>query len=600
MRDVTSAVDSSNVSRGGWRKRSVTLQHRIASLPRRNWTDLVEETLPVLNAALCRDEAHYSLRPIQAVSIREALECGGVFVMADVGMGKTLISLLVGEVMQEERVLILVPNGDKAKTEDEFDEYRKAWRGIDGTKYKLFGYTDVSRWPKEGYSIQRLWGGLGPTLIICDEAEKLRRVHSDTGEASGLALQVNDFLAANPSCKLIALTATPDKSGVRDYAHILSWCLRDGSPLPREADEVAMWSSVIDKGDTTNARKVCIQMGIDPTDDLEVIRDAYHMRLKQTPGVLITDEGFQGPLSFECHLVEPPPLMVPHFHRARKLNQRPDGWDLSPDGPDEDEERKPDRITEGGVWACERQLALGFCYIADPVPPEPWMTARRMWFRAVRACLRDRDLGFYTALQVSQAAAQGLLKSAHQRAYEEWEKIRPSFEPGHRALWLDDSALDWCEAWGREAPGIIYVDHIAFGLELAKRTGWSYFQGKGVCGRRRIDKLYKLGTPASETVIAARAACGTGKNLQAWNRILFSAIPANNKDFQQNVGRIHRAGQWRPCKVDVLVGCKAHVESVAKVLDDAARQSQSIMKQKATTFPWEFPADIPEGVVFDD
>lgn len=575
-------------------------QHRIAALPRRDWTALVEETLPILNGALLKCGAEGSLRPIQAVGLREALECGGVFVMADVGMGKTLISLLAGELLDEPRVLILVPNGDKAKTEDEFDEYRKSWQGIDGTKYKLFGYTDVSRWPKEGYGIEKLWGGLGPTLIICDEADRLRRVHSDTGEASGLALQVNDYIAAHPSCKLIALTATPDKSGVKDYAHILSWCLRDGSPLPRDPDEVAMWAQVIDKGDTTNARKVCYQMGIEPTDDIEAIRDAYHLRLKQTPGVLITDEGFQGALTFEAILLEPPPLMVPHFHRARKLNQRPDGWDLSPDGPSEDEERRPDRITEGGVWSCERQLALGFCYIADPVPPEDWMDARREWFRSVRACLRDRALGFYTTLQVAQAAARGELRPKHQRAYQRWEELRPTFEPGHRALWLSDHMLGWCAEWGEQAPGIIYVDHIAFGLELSKRTGWKYFQGRGVCGKQRIDTLYRKGHHATETVIAARGACGTGKNLQAWNRMLFTAVPANNRDFQQNVGRIHRSGQTRPCHVDVLVGCKAHVESVAKVLDDAARQSKSIMQQKATTFPWRFPEDLPEGVVFND
>lgn len=577
------------------------MQHRIATLPRRDWTALVEETLEPLTEALRCEGADGRLRPIQAVGLREALECGGAFIMADVGMGKTLISLLAGELMQEERVLILVPNGDKAKTEDEFEEYRKEWRGVDGAKYKLFGYTDVSRWPKESFSIDRLWGGLGPTLIICDEADKLRRVHSDSGEASGLALQIQDYMRTHPDCKLIALTATPDKSGVKDYAHILGWCLGEGSPLPLDPDEVMMWAAVIDKGDTTNARKVCIQMGVEPTEDLDVIRDAYHMRLKQTPGVLISDEGFQGPLSFECLLVEPPPLMVPHFHRARKLSQRPDGWDLSPDGPSpEDEERRPDRITEGGVWACCRQLALGFCYVADPVPPLDWMDARRMWFKSVRACLRDRDLGFYTTLQVAQAAALGLLKRKHQAAWEKWQELKPTFEPGSRALWLSDHMLNWCAEWGGESPGIIYVDHVAFGQELSKRTGWKYFGQGGMCGKQRIDKLYKLGQPAKETVIAARAACGTGKNLQAWDRILFTAAPANNRDFQQNVGRIHRAGQWRPCKVDILVGCKEHFESVAKVLDDAARQSKSIMQQKATTFDWKWPADLPEGVVFND
>lgn len=570
------------------------MEHRIAALPRRTWTDLAEESVQCLNDAMGKTPG-VSLRPIQAVALREALECGGAFVMADVGMGKTLISLLVGALMQHERVLILVPNGVKAKTELEFDEYRKDWDGVEGSKYKLFGYHDISRFPKEGFSIQRLWNGQGPDLIICDEADKLRRVDVSSG-ASGLALQVNDYLVDNPTCKLVALTATPDKTGVKDYSHLLQWCLRAGSPLPDNPEDIANWSAVIDKGDMHFARKVCIQMGIEPTEDLDAIRAGYHARLKQTPGVLISDEGFDGPLDFECHLVEPPPPMVQHFHRARKLNQRPDGWDLSPDGPVDEEsedERRPDRITEGGVWACERQLALGFCYIADPVPPQEWMEARREWFKAIRYYLKGRVC--YTALQVCHAAARGELKRVHQLAYLAWETIKPSFTPSSKALWLSDHMLDWCADWGRE-PGIIWVDHIAFGLELSKRTGFRYFQGGGKDPHGKT--IEKAG--ADETVIAARGANSTGRNLQKWNRALITAMPANNRDFQQLAGREHRSGQRRPVHVDVLIATKAHFESLAKVLDDAARQSASIMQQKAHVFPWTFPPHLPKGIVFND
>jgi hypothetical protein len=571
--------------------------HRIAALPRREWTGLVEETQGPLSEALRCGASEALLRPIQAVGLREALECGGAFIMADVGVGKTLVSLLAGELMGEERVLILVPSGVKGKTEDEFIEYRKEWTGVRGERYKMFGYHDISRFPKEGYSIQRMWNGLGPTLIICDEADKLRRVDVSSG-ASGLALQINDFLRDNPECKLIALTATPDKTGVKDYAHILQWCLREGSPLPDNPEDIADWSAVIDKGDMHAARKVCIQMGIEPTEDLDAIRAGYHARLKQTKGVLISDEGFAGPLSFECHLVEPPPMMVPHFHRARKLNQRPDGWDLSPDGPvDEDEERRPDRITEGGVWACERQLALGFCYVADPVPPVDWMEARRDWFKAIRFYIRIGEA--YTALQVQRAAALGQLKPVHQKAFERWEKMRPTFTPSFKALWLSDHMLDWCADWGRE-PGIIWVDHIAFGLELAKRTGYRYFQGGG---KDRHGKAIEKAS-SKETIIASRSANSTGRNLQKpphdWHRNLVTAMPANNRDFQQMVGRTHRSGQPHPVHVDVLIATKAHFESLAKVLDDAERQSQSIMRQKAASFPWTFPSHLPEGVVFND
>lgn len=573
------------------------MAHRIATLPVRNWEDLVAETEPVLTEALRCPGSDARLRPIQAMGLREALECGGAFIMGAVGVGKTLITLLVGELMQEERVLILVPNGDKAKTEREFYEYRKDWKGTPGERYRLLGYSDVSRFPKDGYSIDRLWNGLGPTMIVCDEADKLRRVDVARG-ASGLALQINDYLVAHPECKLVALTGTPDKSGVKDYAHILQWCLRDGSPLPTDPDDLSDWADVIDKGDLRCGRKVAIQLGISPDSDVDEIRNAYQARLRSTRGVIISSEGFDGPLTFEAVLVEPAACMEPHFKKLRKLNQRPDGWDLSPDPPSEDEERRPDRVTEGGVWSVGRQLALGFCYVADPVPPQDWMDARRTYFRAVRACIRARL--FYTENQFRQAAARGELPKRHQRAYSEWERMKPTFEPGSKPLWLSDHALNWCADWGRE-PGIIFVDHVAFGIELEKRTGWKFYQqgGKDRHGKR-VDALYKKGQHAKETVICSRFSCGTGKNLQAWNRMLFTGMPANNRDFEQAVGREHRSGQDRPVHVDVLVGCKEHVESVAKVLADAARQTQTIMVQKASQFDWTFPDVIPEGIVYGD
>jgi hypothetical protein len=542
------------------------------------------------------------LRPLQAVGLREAVECGGAYIMGRVGIGKTLITLLVGEFMQEERVLILVPGGDKGKTEDEFLEYRKEWVGVQDVKYKLYGYSDISRFPKEGFSIQRLWNGLGPTLIVCDEADKLRRVDVSKG-ASGLALQVSDFLQANPGCKLVACTGTPDKSSIKDYWHILQWCLRDGSPLPTNPDDIEDWSEVIDKGDPRCARKVCNQLGIEPTEDIDEIREAYQARLRATPGVIISDDQFEGPLRFRCELLRAPPVMEPHFHRLRKLWQRPDGWDLSPDAPDEDEERRPDRITNGSIWAAERQEALGFCYIADPVPPEEWMEKRKAYFKAVRTALRRRF--FYTELEFRQAWAKGTLPvKAWAKTCQEWFDIKPSFEPGSRALWLSDHALVAAEEWGRQAPGIIWVDHTAFGMELSKRTGWRFFREKGMDShKKRIDKLYKVRPTlehARETVIASRHACGTGKNLQPWNRHLVTAMPANNRDFEQMVGRSHRELQDRAVHVTIWMACKAHFDSVAGVLQDAQRQEKTLMKQKATNFVWDHLDTYPKGIAYND
>lgn len=572
------------------------MKNRIAELPRREWRELEQESVEELTAALRTANGTQILKAFQAALLREALELGGAYGMGRVGVGKTLVSLLAGEIMQEDRVLILTLGGAKAKTEHEFGEYRKNWRGVSPLKYKLLGYSDLSRFPKEGRSLNDLWGpGLGPTLIICDEADKLRRVYVDQG-ASGLALQVNDYLATHPECKMIALTGTPDKSSIKDYAHILQWSLRDGSPLPTDPGDLEDWSEVIDRGDMRCAKKVCRQMGIAFVEDVDAIRAAYHERLRLTPGVVISDDQFEGPLQFKSILL-PPWGMEEHFNKLRKLWQRPDGWDLSPDAPDEDEERRPDRVTGGSMWSCARQMSLGFCYVADPIPPLLWMDSRRLYFKAVRSALRNRF--FYTEQQFRHAAARGELKPAWQHAYEAWEEMRPTFTPGSKCLWLSDHALDFCEEWGQQ-PGIIWVDYQAFGVELEKRTGWRYFQGGGKDRRGKpIEKA-----SSSETIIASRPANSTARNLQkpphGWHRNLCTSVPANNRDFEQMVGRTHRDDQPFPVTFEILVSCKEHLDSIGSILFDARRQNASVLLQKAINFPWAHAQNIPKGIFFDD
>lgn len=569
--------------------------HRIAALPKRRWEDLTEESVSALTEALRTPSGQQTLRPFQAVLLREALELDGAYGMGRVGIGKRLVSLLAGELMQEPRVLILCPSGEKADAEREFHEYRKHWNGVDATKYKLLGYGDISRFPLQGLTLKSLWGGLGPTLIIPDEAQKLRRVHTDKG-ASALALQVNDYLAANPETKVLALTGTPDNEGILDYAHILQWCLRDRSPLPTNWDDLCEWSEVIDKGDNRCAKKVCQQLGIEHTDSIDQIRLAYRERLRATPGVVIADEPFDGPLEFESILL-PPWGMEEHFTKLRKQWQRPDGWDLSPDGPTEEEERQPDRVAAQSIWGVERQLALGFCYVADPVPPESWMEARRLYFKAVRTALRNRV--FYTQWVFNAAGSKRELKPSWQKAYDDWEEMRPKFIPGQKVLWLSNHALDFCQEWGQE-PGIIWVDHIAFGAELEKRTGWRYFQGGGK--DRKGKHIAKASS--EETIIASGPANSTGRNLQkpphGWHRNLITAMPGNNAMFEQRVGRTHRELQPFTVKVDVMVSCKAHLGSIRNVLQDAERQATTLMNQKVTTFPWKHVNFNQDGVFYND
>jgi hypothetical protein len=227
------------------------------------------------------------------------------------------------------------------------------------------------------------------------------------------------------------------------------------------------------------------------------------------------------------------------------------------------------------------------------------MECRRVYFKMVRKLLRARE--FYTEMQIKQAAARGELRPAHQKAWQAWEEMQPTFKPSFKALWLSPHAINWCIAWGQRAPGIIWVDHIAFGVELEKRSGWRFFQGGGKDRHgKHIDKLYdyKRGEFARETVIVSRHANSTGRNLQAWNRALFAAFPSCNRDAEQAVGRLHRELQRRSVHIDVLIACTEHLDSVASVLQDAERQTESLMPQKVTNFPWYELAEPPKGIAF--
>lgn len=169
-------------------------------------------------------------------------------------------------------------------------------------------------------------------------------------------------------------------------------------------------------------------------------------------------------------------------------------------------------------------------------------------------------------------------------------------------MWLSNHALELCQEWGEEAPGIIWVDHLAFGRRLSERTGWDFFGAGGKCGKRSIDTLfnYKKQEAATCTVIASRTANQRARNLQSWNRQLFTALPANNRDFQQGVGRCHRTWQWRPVEVDILVGCKEHRESIEAILLDAQRQDTTLIPQKATNNPWHHIQEYPKGLFYYD
>lgn len=558
-----------------------------------NWRADGEQYAGPLTEALKRPGGEQTLRPIQAAALvalirnRHRPTGRGVFVSGRVGTGKTMIAALAPRVCAAARPLTLVPGGSTLRgTEAHLGELRKHWDLHPGGM--LLSYSLVSNMPRKGTSIGCLWGGRGPDMIICDEADKLRRVG-----ISAVGQQIAGWMKAHPDTTFVWLTATSDVEGIPDYAHGLYWCLGDASPVPADPARAAKWSAVIDQGDETFSYEVARDLGVPRQAELKAIRNAFRTRVRSTPGVIVHDEAFS---DVECSVTEiqvEDPQVAPHWERLRTLWQRPDGADLLPEDAEgqADADRPRDRVTGFGCWGVARQMARGFCYVWDPRPPEEWLAARRAYFSWVR---RSILAGHYLTEAVARAAAEAAgLSSAGGDAWARWRDIEPTFEPQTKTLWLGSAALDAAEKWGRADPsgGVIWTEHNAFARELSRRTGWGYYGGGGLnAAGEHIAAISRPGVVA----IASRKANGQGLNLQyepprgaGWHRCLFAGgPPTNSRDFEQPVGRFHREGQTFDVEVACLVACSEDIGAREKTLAAAERTEDSFYSAKAAAVPW--------------
>lgn len=501
---------------------------RISELRRRRWPDEADAAVAELTAELKTPDGDQTLRPIQAVAIREALQCGGLLLNGRVGCGKTLVAALLATLYEDLRPLMLIPGGFGQKTDSELAGYRKHWKL--GHQIQIVTYSDISRDIDE-----QLLRAYAPGIIIADECDKLRRVR-----ASGVARRVSAWMAARPETAFVAMTGTLFKEGLTDWGHLANWALRDRAPVPSLPGEIDAWHRGL-KGDAGAWPRMRTQLGVG--ENAEVI-GAFRERLFTAPGVVISVDQFTG-VSLTLETVAFDPGTRDLLERLYETGESPDGLDTL--------EGESDAEGVDGTWAVQRQLGLGFYYKPEPSPPVPWAQARKGYFKLVRRMLASGL--FNTELQVRRWADK-----EKNPIWMKWKATQPTFEPHFVPVWLNNRALDFAKEWGRGG-GIVWCDHRAFSQRLSAETGWRLFGPGGVCAD---------GTPieacSDRTIIASRQANGTGRNLQHWHRALITACPGNGRDFEQLLGRQHREGQLCPVDVHVLFSCRAHANDLRKVV----------------------------------
>ena len=466
------------------------------------------------------------------------LDGDGRFLLGDFTVThNTAISFLAGPVLGAERVLLLIPAKLRDKTKRDFARLGKHWRGPD--RIHIINYELLSR----DRGVEEL-NAFKPDLIIADEAHKLK----NTGAACTKRLK--RYLKEHPGTRYIDMSGTTTKRSIKEYAHRYHWAVGEAlAAVPKKYDELADWADAIDEKPSSIGRVLpgallrfaneeeISTIAKDPrkATAIKITRQAFSRRLLTAPGVVGTEDQFDGAMSLsitgrEILLGD---RVVDAFRGLRESWELPDGHPIE---------------TPVELWRHARELVQGFYYLWDPLPPMAWLVARREWSTMVREILkryRDIDSPMVAAREVDAGRIPWAAP-----ALAAWREIRPTFEPHTVAEWIDDACLQFAAQWAKDHRGLIWVSEVAFGERLSKETGLPYYQQKGRCKGKHIEE-------EKNTCIASVWSCNEGCNLQyAFNDNLVVSCPPGGGIWEQMIGRTHRDGQDADeVTFDVLMGC---------------------------------------------
>lgn len=524
---------------------------RILALPRRAETpdDFVTAMSIALRLREYDDEGDLNeLRPKQAEFLRELWTTRGAFAPMRVGSGKTLCTLLAPVVMGAQRPVLVLPAQRREETRAEFAIYRRNWRV---TLPTLVSYEKI-RHPDSAYVIQ----DLDPDLLLLDEADKAKSWDASTTRRLGRAI------AERPHMPVATLSGTLITGHLLEYWHLLIWALKARAPAPLVRAEAERWAAALDSDVPSHQR-----MG---TGALDRIPGGFAEWMRGSAGVVCTPgSDCDAEIHMSAWAPELPADLAKIIDQTEQSGMRPDGVLLD----------------EWALPECLCQLALGFFYTWDPLPPKWWMVPRAAWHAYARAVLDEHIPAFDSESLITSAldrwAATGRTEGLPPAAAEglelrrAWLAVKDRFEPNSVPVWYTDAVLR--DIVATSEPGtLIWTKYRAVG-EALERMGIPYYPG----GTRPTEA-------DGRTIALSIKAHGVGKNLQAWHHNLVTTPPAKDVIWEQLIGRTHRARQEAPIVTVRVAQAIPYHERVLERAIEAARRTQkdSGFSQKLVDARW--------------
>ncbi len=542
------------------------------------------------------------LRPTQAQYLLESHDEEGGFLQGDVGIGKTLLTMLLGVAHESDRIMMVCPAAMVEDTWRKFRVLREHWSFLPMrvVSCEHFGRDSAKD------TLARFFDGAKRPALIFDEVEAF--LATDTGRTQKIERFITSCREEGRFLTVDAMTATPAKRSLKDFRHIMKWCRPKACPLPVDST-IYEWCAAVDEKtagsiDPGALLKFCNETELRLPDEVKAATLAVGRRIFETPGVLASPETeVDSRLIVSCKQLTFTKAEDEAYSYLRGI----------PGDPDRLGGETPDRhpiADDVALWRHARELSLNFFYKWEPAPPPEWLNARKAWAKAVRTILksngRELDTEFQVAkevrlaikgrrcpkcgLRTTRAICDGTPEGGayspgvgddeieedeaedeeatsrhtptetigspqkHEAAdlYLAWHAIKDTFEPTTVPVWVGSTALDYAEEWGRKHVGIIWTEHTAFAEELAKRSKLRYF------GRRGCDASGRFIEDADpkQSLIASIASNFRGRNLQAWCESLITSCPPTGKTQQQLLGRQHRPGQRsKQVHYEYLISC---------------------------------------------
>lgn len=499
---------------------------RILALPRASEVDYTW-----IGKGLRRKQGMQELRPDQGRALYYAAD-GGLAAPMQVGAGKTLVTLLLAELLGLERVVLLVPKALIEKTKRDYVEYLKHWRV---RMPRIVGYELLS-----SKNSVRLLYDLRPQMIIADEAHKLKSLKAACTRRVFRYRQ-------DMGCIFIPLSGSM-MSNVTKSHHLFDWALDDKSPLPREQEVAEDWDTALDPRCPAGKRSDYghLRAFLDPEDDGNV-PVAYRRWVNESPGVVsVAGRGCNASIIASKWKPELPEKLVELMNLVEVAKRRPTDNEI---------------LDPSEVAMTLSQLSVGCCYRWYPLPPEYWLAARREWVIFCNDFLETPqayDMHIDTPKQVAELFPD---------RWEKWLEIKKTFTPNTVVDWIDDAPLKRAVEWAKKGniPGIVWSRWRAVGQRL-QELGLPHHADKG------YDANGVHINDARGPVSASISTCGTGCNLQQYRRNLVLTLPSDLEIWEQFMGRTHRSGQEADeVFFDIYHACDYHARTLRRALDAAKR-----------------------------